>query len=43
VAGLNQVLWDCVNDRGRAVANGGYVLSVRSGDVVVTKKIAVVR
>lgn len=42
-AGVNALEWDGRNGRGQAVANGGYVLTVRSGSALVTKKIAVVR
>lgn len=42
-AGVNTVVWDGRNSAGRAVANGGYILSVRSGEAHVTKKIAIVR
>ena len=43
IAGLNNVVWPGVNDRGRAVGNGGYILKVSSGDIVIVKKIAVIR
>jgi|GEM_PF-938652 hypothetical protein len=42
-AGLNLVIWEGQTDNGRNVANGGYILTVRSGSILVTKKIAVVR
>lgn len=43
IAGLNSVVWDGRNGLGREVANGGYVLTVKAGDVKVTKKIAIIR
>lgn len=43
VAGLNKILWDGHNGVGREVANGGYVLTVKSGNILVTKKIAIIR
>lgn len=43
VAGLNTLVWDGHNGLGREAANGGYVLTVKSGDVKVTKKIAIIR
>ena len=42
-AGVNTVQWDGRNGNGRPVGNGGYILTVRSGNVLVTKKIAVIR
>ena len=42
-AGLNLVVWEGQTDNGRNVANGGYILTVHSGSILVTKKIAVVR
>ena len=42
-AGLNLVVWEGQTDTGRNVANGGYILTVKSGSVLVSKKIAVVR
>ncbi len=43
MAGVNAVLWDGHNGEGREAANGGYVLTVHSGDLTVTKKIAIIR
>jgi hypothetical protein len=43
IAGVNQVPWDGVNDKGRNVANGGYILKVTCKDKVITKKIAIIR
>lgn len=43
IAGVNYVQWNGVNDRGVTVGNGGYILQVKSGNIVVTKKIAIVR
>ena len=43
VPGINNIRWNLVNDRGRQIANGVYMLTVISGDKVITKKIAVVR
>jgi hypothetical protein len=43
VAGVNGVLWDGHNDLGQLAANGGYVLTVKSGDAFITKKIAIIR
>jgi hypothetical protein len=43
IAGVNTVLWDGRNGQGREVANGGYVLTVKAGDALVTKKIAIIR
>ncbi len=41
--GVNNVEWNLVNDFGNKVSNGVYILKVVSGDVVVNKKIAVVK
>jgi len=41
--GVNYVVWDAVNEAGAPAANGIYLLRVASGDVTVTKKIAVIR
>jgi hypothetical protein len=42
-AGVNTVAWDGRNGEGRPVANGGYILTVQSGGILITKKIAVIR
>lgn len=42
-AGINNVEWNLVNDSGNKISNGVYILKVISGDVVVNKKIAVVK
>jgi len=41
--GINNIEWNLVNDSGNRVSNGVYILKVISGDVVVNKKIAVVK
>ncbi|MCX8092852.1 MAG: FG-GAP-like repeat-containing protein [Candidatus Goldbacteria bacterium] len=41
--GINNIEWNLVNDSGAVVSNGVYILKVISGDVVVNKKIAVVK
>ena len=43
IAGVNDVQWDGRNGNGRPVGNGGYILTVKSGGILVTKKIAVIR
>lgn len=43
IAGLNTVEWDGRTDSGRQAANGGYILTLRSGPTLITKKVAVVR
>jgi hypothetical protein len=43
IAGLNQLVWEGVNDRGAQVGNGGYILKVNSGDKQIIKKIAIIR
>ena len=42
-AGLNLVEWDGQTEGGRQAANGGYILTVHSGGITITKKIAIVR
>lgn len=41
--GVNTVAWDGRSDSGRPAANGGYILTLRSGGTLITKKIAIVR
>lgn len=41
--GINSIDWNLVNDSGVSVSNGVYILKVISGDVVINKKIAVVK
>lgn len=42
-AGTNNVEWNLTNDSGNKVSNGVYLLKVISEDIVVNKKIAVVK
>ena len=41
--GINNIEWNLVNDAGNKISNGVYILKVISGDVTVSKKIAVVK
>jgi len=40
--GVNYIVWNAVNDLGREVANGVYILKVITADKVITKKVAII-
>jgi len=41
--GINYIIWDGTNEQRESVANGIYLLKVKTKDKVITKKIAVIR
>lgn len=41
--GLHTAMWDGVDSRGNRVSSGTYFLEMRSGDVLLTKKVVVLR
>lgn len=41
--GINHLTWKAVNDEGKKVANGVYLLRIIAEDASVTKKIAVIK
>ena len=42
-AGINEVLWDAVNENGITAANGVYIYNIRAGNRAVSKKLAIIK